>query len=134
MEAEAEAAKRKVPYERRHPLEVLWDALLGSDVVLQELLRKQSRGELTAEESVALGWAIDRAARTAKTAIDANLEARWLATQEQVAGSQAARLVRAMERFVNDPRVAVVGDPRDVIRDALRELNDPAPGLRVLPA
>jgi hypothetical protein len=120
MQAELEAAQKGQVFERRHPLEVLWDALLGSDVLLQVLLRKQAAGELTADESAALGLAIDRATRTSKTAIDANLEQRWVQAQEGMARSHAARLIRAMDRVLYDPRVVIDGDPRQVALDALR--------------
>jgi hypothetical protein len=83
MEAELEAAKEGQPYERRHPGDVLMDAVMASDVLLQHLLRKRASGELTAEESTALNWAIDRAARTSKTALDANVSERLVELQEQ---------------------------------------------------
>jgi hypothetical protein len=63
MEAELEASMRREPYEARHPAEVLLTAVLASDVLLRHLLDKHASGELTADESMALGWAIDRAAR-----------------------------------------------------------------------
>jgi hypothetical protein len=83
MEAELEAAKNAQPYERRDPGEVLMDAVMASDVLLQHLLRKRAVGELTPEESVALEFAIDRATRTSKTALDANVSERLVELQEQ---------------------------------------------------
>ena len=82
MRLEIEAAKNGQVYERRHPAAVLLDAVMGSDVVLRHLLDRRAAGKLTAEESTALGWAIDRAARVSKTAIDASIESRLLEFEE----------------------------------------------------
>lgn len=135
MQAELEAAKRGQVFERRHPLEVLWDAA-RRDVILQLLLRKQAAGELTADESMALSFAIDRAARTSKIAIDANLEQRWVQAQEGLVQDHAAKLIAVMDRCMADPRVIVSCDPRLVVADAIRVLgfsaNKPAE-LQALP-
>jgi hypothetical protein len=82
MQAELEAAKKGLPYERRHPGEVLLDAVAASDILMQHLLRRRAAGELTPEEAVAVGLAVDRAARTSKIAIDASIESRLLAFEE----------------------------------------------------
>ena len=49
----------------------------------EHLLRKQASGELTPEESTALGLAIARATRTSKTALDAQVESRLAEIEER---------------------------------------------------
>jgi hypothetical protein len=84
MEAELEAARNSEPYDGpRHPGEVLMSAVAASDMLLQHLLQRRAAGELTADELVALNFAIDRAARTSKTALDANVSERLVELQEQ---------------------------------------------------
>lgn len=83
MEAELKAARNSEPYEPRHPGEVLMSAFAASDVLLSYLLQRRAAGELTVEESTALGWAIDRAARTSKTALDANVAERMVELKQQ---------------------------------------------------
>jgi hypothetical protein len=84
MEAEVEAARNGEPYdEPRHPGEVLMSAVAASDVLLRHLLGRRAAGELTADELVALNWAVDRAARVSKTALDANVSERLVELQEQ---------------------------------------------------
>jgi hypothetical protein len=90
--AELEAAKKGLPYERRPAVEVLADAVMGSDILLQHLLRRRANGELTSEEAMALGLTLDRAARIAKIAIDAQVEVK-LAQLEEV------RLQRSAEEL-----------------------------------
>jgi hypothetical protein len=131
MKAELEAAKKGLPLERRHPGEILLDAVAASDVLLTHLLRQRAAGKLSGEEALALGAAIDRAARTSKTAIDVNVTERLLEAQGRVTQAQANRLIAAMEALVHDPRVAIVGDPREVIRDALRELGPVEPAQQL---
>jgi hypothetical protein len=125
MEAELEAAKNGQPYERRHPGEVLLDAVMASDVLLQHLLRKQNAGELSAEESTALGWAIDRASRTSKTALDAGVQERIVQVRERPTRLLVDQLTAILRGILNDPRVSVVdGQGSQVILDALRMLDD----------
>jgi hypothetical protein len=125
MEAELEAAKQGVPFERRHPFEVLADAVLGSDVLLQHLLRRQAAGELSAEESTALGWAIDRAARTSKTAIDVGISERLLEIQERPTRELVNQIITVLRSVLADRRVTVEdGQGSQVILDALRTLDD----------
>jgi hypothetical protein len=84
MEAELEAARNSEPYDGpRHPGEVLMSAVAASDMLLQHLLQRRAAGELTADELVALNFAIDRAARTSKTALDANVSERLVELQMQ---------------------------------------------------
>jgi hypothetical protein len=123
MKAELDAARAGLPYERRHPGEVLLDAVAASDVLLQHLLSQRAAGALTVEESIALGFAIDRAARTSKIAIDVNVTERLIAAQERVSRAQADRLIRAMDRVLNDHRVHIDGDPRPIVVDALKGLD-----------
>jgi hypothetical protein len=120
MEAELEASMRREPYEARHPAEVLLTAVLASDVLLRHLLDKHASGELTADESMALGWAIDRAARTSKTALDASVNAQLAG----VAKERATVWLNAMRRMLADPRVHVDGDPEDVLFDTLQAMRD----------
>jgi hypothetical protein len=123
FEAAQKAAEMGLPFERRHPGEVLLDSVAASDVLMQHLLRQRAAGVLTVEESVALGFAIDRAARTAKVALDAGVQERMAQVQEGVARAQAQKLIAAMDRLLADDRVLVVGDPRQVVVDALRGLD-----------
>jgi hypothetical protein len=140
MEAELEATRKAEPYEARHPGEVLMSAVAASDVLLSHLLRRRAAGELTAEESRALEFAIDRAARTSKTALDANVSERLVELQEQrIAWNAADRaaqlqgfLAAALERapvsavdrlLVWNALFAVVADARD--REVMPRLGGP---------
>jgi hypothetical protein len=125
MSAELEAAKKGQPFERRHPGEVLMTAVLASDVLLTHLLDKRAAGELTAEESTALGWAIDRAARTSKTALDANIAERLTEIRERPTRMLVDQLVAVLRSVSADPRVTVEPGHRSVIiLDAVRRLGD----------
>jgi hypothetical protein len=124
MEAELDAAKEGEPFERRHPGEVLLDAVMASDILLQHLLRKRAAGELTAEESTALGWAIDRASRTSKTALDAGIEERMQQVRERPTRLLVDQLTAILRGILADPRVSVVdGQASAVILDAVRKLD-----------
>jgi hypothetical protein len=124
MQAELDAAKNGQPYERRHPGEVLLDAVMASDILLQHLLRKRAAGELTADESTALGWAIDRASRTSKTALDAGIQERLVEIRERPTRMLVDQLVMVLRSVLADPRVTVVeGQGSQVILDALRRLD-----------
>jgi hypothetical protein len=128
MEAELEATRKAEPYEARHPAEVLLTAVLASDVLLRHLLDKHAAGELTADESMALGWAIDRAARVSRSALDASVNAQIA----QVAQERASVWLTAMRHMLADPRVHVDGDPEDIIFGVLQAMRDgdaPTPAL-----
>jgi hypothetical protein len=120
MEAQQEASRRGERYEVRHPAEVLLTAVLASDVLLRHLLDKHASGELTADESMALGWAIDRAARTSRSALDASVNAQIAG----VAQERGAVWLAAMRRMLADPRVTLDGDPEDVLFDTLQAIRD----------
>jgi hypothetical protein len=125
MQAELDAAKNGQPYERRHPGEVLLDAVMASDILLQHLLRKRAAGELSAEETAALGWAIDRASRTSKTALDAGIQERLTEIRERPTRELVNQLITVLRSILADPRVTVVdGQGSQVILDALRTLDD----------
>jgi hypothetical protein len=125
MEAELEAAKQNTPFERRHPGEVLLDAVMASDVLLQHLLRKRAAGELSADESMALGFAIDRASRTSKTALDAGIEERMQQVRERPTRELVDQLIMVLRSVLADPRVSVEqGQGSLVILDALSRLDD----------
>lgn len=117
--AELEAAKKGQPYERRHPGEVLLDAVMTSDILMRHLLEKRAAGELTAEEATALGWAIDRASRTAKTACR---HCRAAAGYPRAPDQAVGRPVRAGVAWRSaDPRVTVEpGTQSQIILAALR--------------
>jgi hypothetical protein len=128
MEAQQEASRMGERYEARHPAEVLLTAVLASDVLLRHLLDKHAAGELSGDESMALGWAIDRAARTSRSALDASVQAQLA----QVAQARAGVWLVAMRRMLADPRVTVNGDPEDVLFDTLQAIRDGSDSAGVL--
>jgi hypothetical protein len=114
------AAGDREPQPPRHPAQVLLGAIAASDDVMRELQRSLEQGQLTADLIRAFGEWVDRAGRLAKMALDSQTDERWVRAQEGVAQAQAARLIRAMDRVLNDPRVIISGDPRQIVLDAVR--------------
>jgi hypothetical protein len=110
------AAGEREPQPPRHPAEVLLSSIDGADQVMSQLRRDFAAGLLSPELSRAYGEALDRAGRLAKLALDARTDERLVRVSEL----QAARLIRTMDRVLNDPRVAIIGDPRAVVLDAIR--------------
>ena len=90
MKAEQAAARAGLPHERRHPGEILLDAVAASDVLMQHLLRQRAAGALTAEESIALGAAVDRAARVSRSALDAGVQERMAQVRERLTRTSLA--------------------------------------------
>ena len=88
-EARAAAAKRGEQWVPRHPGEVLLSAVAASDELSSALLTAYRTGEVTPALVRALGEAIDRSARTAKTALDAGVEERMVQIREAPAREQA---------------------------------------------
>jgi hypothetical protein len=92
---------------------------------------------LSPELATALGEWTDRAGKLSAVGLNANVAERWVAAQSQVAQAQASRLIAAMDRVLNDPRVVIDGDPRPIVLDAIRAENlapEPEPPtLRALP-
>ena len=80
--------------------------------------------QVRAAESLALGWAIDRATRTSKTALDASVQAQIAGIAQQ----QATFWLAAMRRMLADPRVVVNGDREDVLFETLQAVRDESVG------
>jgi hypothetical protein len=123
MKAELAAARAGLPAERRHPGEILLDAVAASDVLMQHLLRQRAAGNLSGEEALALGAAIDRAARTSRSALDAGVLERMTQVREKLTRDIVSQLIAVMDTVLADPRLII--DPADrgpVVVDAVRQL------------
>lgn len=88
-EAQAAAVARGEAWVPRHPGEVLLASVAASDELQAALLTAYRTGEVTPALVRALGEAIDRSARTAKTALDAGVEERMVQIREAPAREQA---------------------------------------------
>lgn len=82
---------------RRHPGEVLLDALHTADVLARDARARVAGGLPSAEAVLALVEAIERAARLAKTTMDADVDQRHAKVAEQHIDTLEAVLRRALE-------------------------------------
>ncbi len=107
-EAQAAAARRGETWTPRHPGEVLLSAVAASDELSAALLTAYRTGEVTPAVVRALGEAIDRSARTAKTALDAGVEERMAQVREAPTRELLAQVVAAVSFALHDASVPVV--------------------------
>lgn len=111
-EAQAAAVARGEAWVPRHPGEVLLSAVAASDELSSALLNAYRTGEVTPAVVRALGEAIDRSARTAKTALDAGVEERMVHIREQPSRDQADGFLAIMTyAFVGGEHPAAAASP-----------------------
>ncbi len=107
-EAQSAAARRGEQWAPRHPGEVLLSAVAASDELSAALLTAYRTGEVTPAVVRALGEAIDRSARTAKTALDAGVEERMAQVREAPTRELLEQVVAAVSFALHDASVPAV--------------------------